>query len=260
MNVFILTDLEGIAGINTIEQMNREGEEYASSRQKLTENLNRAIDTCIKSGAENVYFLDGHGGGGNVYDELVDQRAEKCTIAKWQELSREGKIDCQIELGAHTRAGTIGGFLDHTLSSTRIFYIKVNGREMSEVALHATLCGKYGVPVIAVLGDEAACMQAKEYMPDIYTGTLKKANCRNHAHTFANADEILVSTIEKALANYKNVPLYKVEEPAEIEICYYRTDMCEEAIERKNGDVERIDARRLKKTVEKIMRYEDFKF
>lgn len=260
MNVFILTDIEGIAGINTIEQMNRLGEEYVASRQKLTESLNMAIDICIKNGAERVYFLDGHGGGGNVFDELVDKRAEKCTIAKWQELLREGKIDCQIELGAHTRAGTHGGFLDHTLSSTRIFYIKVNGREMSEVALHATLCGKYGVPVIAVLGDEAACVQAREYMPDIYTGALKKAVCRNKAETYENADEILVQTIAGALSNYKNVALFKVAEPAEIEICYYRSDMCEEAIERKNGNIVRVDARRLKKTVQDIKRYEDLKF
>lgn len=260
MNVFILTDLEGIAGIDSIDQMDRSSEEYFNSRQKLTDSLNLAIETCKSQGAENVYFLDGHGGGGNVYDDKVDKRAEKCSIAQWQELLKEGEIDCQIELGAHTRAGTEGGFLDHTLSSMRIFYIKVNGREMSEVSLHAALCGKYGVPVVAVLGDEAACSQAKEYMPEVFTGALKKASRRNSAKTYDNADEILVKTIKKALENYKEVPLFKVAEPAEIEICYYRSDMCEEAIERKNGDIVRIDARRLKKQVKEIKKYEDLKF
>lgn len=260
MNVFILTDLEGIAGIDSIDQMDRSSDEYLISRQKLTDSLNLAIDTCKSCGAENVYFLDGHGGGGNVYDEKVDKRGIKCSIADWQKLLREGKIDCQIELGAHTRAGTIGGFLDHTLSSVKIFYIKVNGVEMSEVSLHATICGKYGVPVVAVIGDEAACEQAKEYMPQVFTGSLKVANCRNAAKTKNNADEILVETIKCALENYKSVPTFKVLEPAEIEICYYRTDFAEDAIERKNGDIVRIDARRLKKEVKEITKYEDLKF
>lgn len=260
MNVFILTDLEGVAKIDSISQMEREGAEYEISRNHLTESLNLAIDTCVKNGAEKVYYLDGHAGGGNVFEQAVDKRAEKCSIDKWQELLRDGKVDCQMEIGSHAKAGTLGGFLDHTLSSKSIFYIKINGVEMSELSLHAILCGKYNVPVVAVTGDEASCNQAKEFIPDICAGVVKKAVKRNEAITIENADEILVETIEKALKNYKNISVFKVSEPAEIEVCYYRSDMCDEIYEKHRDVANRKDARTITKTVEKIVKYDDLKF
>lgn len=259
MNVFILTDLEGIAGIDSIEQMDRKSDIFLSSREKLTYSLNVAIDACINNGAENVYFLDGHGGGGNVIDDITDKRAKKCTINEWETLIKEGKIDCQIELGSHARAGTIGGFLDHTISSRSIFYIKVNGREFSEMALHSAFCSKFGVPVVAVTGDETACEQAKEYIPAIYTGAVKKATFRNNAQTYDNSDEILIETISNALKNYRDIPLFKVAEPMEVEYCYYRTDMCEDAI-KKNPTAFRKDARTIRKTIDEINGYADFRF
>ena len=134
MNVFILTDMEGIAGIDNISQMEKGTPEYTVSCQKLEKSLNLTIGACFENGAQRVYYLDGHAGGGNINPESIDKRAVKCTVSEWQELLRDGDIDCQIELGAHARAGTIGGFLDHTLNSRENYYIKINGIEMSELS------------------------------------------------------------------------------------------------------------------------------
>ncbi len=259
MNVFILTDLEGIAGIDSIEQMARGTEEFKASCVKLCESINLSVNTCITNGAENVYYLDGHGGGGNVFEELIDKRAVKCSLTEWQELIRSGKIDCQIEIGAHARAGTIDGFLDHTLSSKQYFCIKINGREMSELSVHAIFCAKYGVPVVAVTGDETVCKQAKEYIPNIYTGAVKNATCRNIAKTYTNANEILINTIETALKNYKNVEMIKFAEPIVVEQTFYRTDMCEDML-KIHPNAERVDARTLRKNVNEIKNYHDLKF
>ena len=260
MNVFILTDLEGIAGVTDIDFMDRATEKYALARTLLSKSIDLTVKTAFESSADNVYYLDGHGGGGNVIEDMIDSRAQKCSIAEWQALLREGKIDCQIELGSHARAGTIGGFLDHTLTSKEWFCHKVNGREMSELSMHAILCASYGVPIVACIGDETACAQAKEYIPEIFTGALKKADCRNRCVTYENCDSILVNTVKTALENYKSVPIYKVKEPLTVELTYYRTDMCEKALARSGSDVKRIDARTLQKTVEKMTKYEDLKF
>ena len=260
MNVFILTDLEGIGGVTDIDFMDRTTEKYALAQTLLSKSIDLAVKTAFESGAECVYYLDGHGGGGNAIEDMIDSRAKKCSIAEWQELLREGKIDCQIELGSHARAGTIGGFLDHTLTSKQWFCHKVNGREMSELSMHALLCGSYGVPVVACIGDETACAQAKEYIPNIFTGALKKADRRNFCVTYENSDSILVNTVKTALENYKSVPIYKEEEPLTVELTYYRTDMCENALAHCGSEVRRIDARTLQKTVEKMTKYEDLKF
>lgn len=260
MNVFIITDLEGIAGVTDIEFMDRTGKKYALARKLLSHSIDLAVKTCFHAGADHVYYLDGHGGGGNVHEEMIDSRAQKCDICTWQELLSSGRIDCQIELGAHARAGTIGGFLDHTLSSKSHFCRKINGVEMSELSMHALVSSTYGVPIAACIGDEAACRQAREYIPNIYTGAVKLATVRNFATDYENADEILVDTVRSTLKNYKSVSLYRLSEPAVLELTFYRTDMCESMLAKQGGDVERVDARTLRKTVEKFRHYNDLKF
>ena len=259
MNVFLVTDLEGIAGVTDIDFVDKTNEKYSHACRLLEQSINLAVDTCLRFGAERVYYLDGHAGGGNVAQENVHPAAERCTIADWEALLRTGGIDCVMELGAHARAGTIGGFLDHTVSSKRWFSYRIDGLEMSELSLHAALCGAYGVPVVACIGDEAACMQAKEYIPEICTGAVKIARTRNVAQNLENADEILVDTIRLALSTYQTIPPYHVQFPATVELTFSRTDFCEKALSRCSADVERVDARTLRKRICEIRRYADLK-
>ena len=260
MNVFLLTDLEGINGVTDIEFIDKTNPKYTTACRLLEESINEAVDACFASGADRVYYLDGHAGGGNVKEERIDPRAVKCSIAQWQELLQAGGIDCQIELGSHARAGTIGGFLDHTISSKTWFCHRVNGREMSELSIHALVCGAYGVPIVACIGDEAACAQAREYIPSIYTGAVKRANCRNEAIGYEDASEILRSTVREALANYQSVEPFSMEGDAVVELTFYRTDMCERALERCDETVMRTDARTLRRKLKGITKYEDLKF
>ena len=260
MNVFIFTDLEGISGVTDIDFMDKANEKYKLACELLCKSINSAVCACIDAGADKVYYIDGHAGGGNVREDAIDKRAIKCSLSDWQALTVSGEIDCLIELGAHSRAGTIGGFLDHTISSKSWFCHKVNGIEMSELSLHALVCGAYGIPTVACIGDEVACAQAKEYIPDIYCGAVKKATCRNFAENYDNAEEILVNTIKNAVENYRGVSLYKIDGPVTVSLTFYRTDMCEKAYARCKDGVRRADARTLQKTIEKILCYDDLKF
>ena len=259
MNVFILTDLEGIPGVTSIDCMERGSSENLEARRLLTHWLNKTAEYCRAYGAETVYYLDGHGGGGNIDECDVDPSLIRITLADWSQLMSEGKIDCQIELGAHARAGTLGGFLDHTISSKGIFSITFNGREYSELALHAVLCGAYGVPIVACIGDLTACEQAKEYIPKIETGVVKVASCRNCCEDLPDADRIIRETVGRALKNYKSIPPFSFELPAIIEQTFYRTDMCESALKKQDGTVTRISARTLQKTVGRIDSYFDLR-
>lgn len=259
LNVFLLTDMEGVAGIDSIDDMDRESERFSLSRKKLCAEINLAVDACFEGGADRVYYLDGHAGGGNVIESLIDPCALKCSLADWQTLLATGEIDCQIELGAHARPGTVGGFLDHTLSSRTIYSVKINAREMSEFALHAMLCAKYKVPIVAVTGDEVACMQAREYVHDVFVGAVKRASCRNVALTYPNAESIIRKTILQALAKYNEVSLIPFTEPLTVEYTYYRTDMCEDALANCKTEVQRPDARTLCKVSPTLSCYADLK-
>lgn len=260
MKVFLLTDLEGIPGVNTIDQMERMSPPNMQAKEMLGQWINKTAAYCREFGANTVYYLDGHAGGGNVFEEQIDPTLIKCTIPDWVELLKKGEIDAQIELGAHARAGTLGGFLDHTISSREWFRYTLGGQEYSELALHAALCGVYGVPIVACIGDRAACEQAKEYIPKIVTGEVKVASCRNLCTDLPDPEGIVRETVKQALARYREIPPMQVSLPTTLELTYYRTDMCEKALSRAVGPVERPDARTLRKTLQKIETYADLKF
>ena len=257
MNLFILLDLEGIPGVTDVEYMDRKGEKYKDARRYLTRSMNVATEAAFLAGVDKVYYLDGHGGGGTIIEEEVDKRAVKCNIKEWQELVISGEIDVQIELGSHARAGTIGGFLDHTCSSVEFFSYKVNGVEMSEYSLHALFCTAHGVPIIACIGDEVACTQAKEYNPTVFTGAVKIAKIRNEATDYENGYEIIKDTVIESIKNYKSVTLYDLKAPYTVELTYYRTDICDSVMAREPVGTTRVDARTVSRTVEKINTYRD---
>lgn len=260
MNVLIISDLEGIAGVTDIEFVDMTNEKYKRGCRLLEHSINLTVDAALSAGASTVYYLDGHAGGSNVRTEAIDPRAKACTVDGWHELLQAGELDAIIELGAHARAGTVGGFLDHTNSSREWFAHRVNGVEMSELSLHALLCSAYGVPTVACIGDEAACRQAQEYIPEIATGAVKHAARRNLATDYENADEILTDAVRLGISGIKEIPLYRTAMPATVELTYYRTDMCESALDNCTDEVTRVDARTLRKTVQKITRYADLKF
>ena len=106
----------------------------------------------------------------------------------------------------------------------------------------------------------AACAQAKEYIPDLYTGAVKHATERNVAVRYENADTILTETVKKSLENYKTVSLYRLSEPATVEWTFYRTEMCETALKRCGEDVERVDARTLRRSGVRLGNYASLKF
>lgn len=260
MNIFILTDIEGISGVNSIKCIDKTTEEYALACRKLEESINFTARICRENGAEKIWYLDGHGGGGNVNPDNILLCAQKVGIAEWEEQIRSGKVDFQIELGCHARAGTIGGFLDHTMNSSRWFRYLINGKEYSELGIHAAFCGSYGVPVALCSGDEAACAQAREYVPNIVTAPVKTAAERDVCVDYPDADKILKNAIVKAIKEYRDISPLVLPAPVRIELTYYRTDMCEEDIKKCTCTYKRKDARTLTKTIDKITSYHDLKF
>ena len=67
MNVYILTDIEGIPGITTMDDIIPRGTEaYERSCRMLEKTVNWVVEACVENGAETIYYRDGHGGGGNI--------------------------------------------------------------------------------------------------------------------------------------------------------------------------------------------------
>ena len=263
MNVFITTDLEGIPGVTCAEDIEYGTERYENSCRMLEKTLNWVIDACVENGAENIYYIDGHGGGGNIKDENIDPRAVKVDIETHTKLMQAGKIDCNLDVGTHARAGTLGGFLDHTFNPEALFDYRLNGESCSEMSLVSALLGCYDIPCVLCVGDRVACEQAKEYIPEIRTAIVKEGPERNLCHDLPNAEQIIKEAVADALKNYRDIPPYKLSFPITVQQTTYRSDMTDRlyaAMVKSGQTVERVDARTLRKTVTEVTNYFDLRF
>jgi len=88
-------------------------------------------------------------------------------------------FDCGMLVGSHAMNGTPDGVLCHTQSSlwdSRYWY---NGVECGEIVQDALIMGHFGIPVVMVTGDEAACREARCFLGDqIVTVAVKKGYSR----------------------------------------------------------------------------------
>ena len=264
MNIYIRTDIEGIPGVNTMDDVIPRGTEaYERSCRHLEQTLNWVLEACYENGADNVYYRDGHGGGGNIKPENIDPRAIKLEGVTWVDLAREGKFDCYLDVGTHARAGTLGGFLDHTFKSKSIFEYALNGKPESELTFVSGILGFYDVPCLLCVGDRVGCEQAKEDIPEITMAIVKEGTERNLCHDLPNAEQIIKEATAKALQNYGKVPPYKLSLPITVQQTYYRSDMADVVYKRSvesGKPVERVDARTLRMTVPEVNSYFDLRF
>ena len=180
MRIYILADMEGISGIRTWDQVKSESSEYEHGRQLMMQDINNAIDAAFAAGATEVVACDTHGGGGQVRISEMDPRAVYETPNRGNMMpALDESYDGVILLGHHARAGTLNGFLDHTMSSASWFEYRINDVAVGEIGIEAAYAGHFDVPVVAVTGDEAVCAEARELFDQVEVAVVKWGIGRN---------------------------------------------------------------------------------
>lgn len=259
MKVVIMTDLEGISLVDSIDMMDQTQDGYRFACERLMEDVNAAIQGAVDAGADEILVFDGHGSGKNFIEGKLDPRA-----TQFRNFNEKGLFDnctAYLEIGLHAKPGTINGFLDHVQNSRKWFNYYINGKTYGELAQGAAYCGAYDVPVVMVSGDEAACNEAREMIDGIACAVVKKGVGRNKAECLPS-EEALKRIREAACEGIKmaaQIKPFKVSLPAELKLEVYRTDFCEEILE-KNPSLTRLDARTLTRTTGKIEFYSDLMF
>ncbi len=262
MNVMIMTDLEGVSGVDKDEMVSCEGTaEHKFAIERLMLDVNAAIEGAFDGGADVVYVVDGHGGGNNFIKDMLDKRSKQLSVKEWEGKITNGEIDAYMEVGVHAMAGTINAFLDHTQSSLSWYNYMVNGRKCGEIAQGAIFAGAFDVPFVMVSGDEAACVEAKAFLGDIECAIVKYGVGRNKAKT-VQLDEALrriKKASQESLKLVGKIRIYKPLMPLEIKLELCRSDMCDALIQT-HDNIERLDARTVRKIVNKIDSYRDILF
>jgi len=234
--VFVSIDMEGIAGIATLQQVWRGSDDYPASRLLMTEEANATVAGAFAGGATSVVVNDSHGDMANLLPEQMDPLAELLigTPKAWSMMQGFGsEFAVALFIGYHARAGTESAVLDHTYSGRLFLDVRVNGQSVTEAELNAALAGTYGVPIGLITGDDKACAQAAERIPGIRTVVVKEAYGRGVAKSLnpsAARDAIRAAAADAvAAAGGGGLQPYRIAAPVELEADLANTscaDLC----------------------------------
>jgi D-amino peptidase len=250
MRAFIMTDLEGVAGVVSFGLHALGGTRYEeNSRRLLTAEVNACVQGLVDAAVTDVMILDGHGEGGIVYEEIHPEARlihGRPLSPEWASLL-EG-VDVGLFIGQHAMAGTADGNLGHTQDSQSITSYHLNGKPIGEIAQFALFAGSYGVPIVFLSGDEAACREVSELIPRVATVAVKKGLGRNSAVSVSaqKARESIHRGVKEAIAQHRKEPIAPLRWPGPyvLEKRFYTTDRVEEyrTIARSNPSIEIVDS------------------
>lgn len=254
MKIYILADMEGISGIRRMEQVKSEHPgDYEEGRKLMFQDINVCVDGAFAGGATEVIVCDTHGGGGQVRVAEMDSRAvyELPAVGRLMP-SLDESFAGVILLGHHARAGTINGFLDHTMSSLSWFEYRLNDQPMGEIGIEAAWAGQYKVPVIMVSGDETTAAEARNTLGEVECAIVKWGLGRNRAKCLSleAAHALVRETASCAVTRAHEFKAFTPTLPATIQLTFYRSDMCEEYATRHG--IERVDARTIRRTIHSL--------
>lgn len=107
MKILISVDIEGVAGVFSLEQTRAGNAEYERARRLMTEEANAAIRGAFAAGATEVLVNDSHGHFRNLLPDLLDPRA-KAVQGKPRYLGMMSGLEqgCKavLMIGYHSRA------------------------------------------------------------------------------------------------------------------------------------------------------------
>jgi D-amino peptidase len=237
MKILIATDMEGITGVTTWDQVTPGHAEYARFRRQMTEDVNAAIRGAFDGGAQQVIVADGHWNASNILIEELDPRARLNSGSPSPFSMMEGideSINGVMFVGYHARNGTPSAILDHTWSRMTVVNVWLNDLLTGEYGLNAAVAGHFGVPVIMVSGDQTACAQVTELLGNLETAIVKQASSRFAAECLAPAvtREMICLRAQRAVERLAqgDVPKpFVLDTPITVTIEFFTSDMADRA-------------------------------
>ena len=220
MKIMIMTDLEGPSGINgRSDGIGNKTVNTPIACQVLMDEVNACVRGLLKGGADEIIVWDGHGGSNSMDITKLQYPAQLGTIGG--DLApcvyTDASFDAAIEIGFHAMEGVSDGYMNHSYDSHHVCNMWINGEKIGEIGINAYEAAYFGVPMILVTGDQAACREAKAFLPDVMTVCTKHSQSR---YTTINRNPIDVqkdieAATEKALKNLKKFKIKKI--PAKLE-------------------------------------------
>ena len=203
--IFVSVDMEGIAGVVSGEQLGPQGFEYASFRELMTQEANAAIAAAREAGATEFVVADSHGNFQNLLPDKLPPDVQLVRGGPRPHGMLQGldaSFDGVVFVGYHASTTNPAGVRAHSFSSANLADLRLNGVSVTEGAWNAALAAHYGVPVLAVAGDDAAVAEVQAQVPGVAGAVVKWPyafhSARNLSPTAARA--VIADAVRKGMA------------------------------------------------------------
>jgi len=244
--VFMLTDIEGVAGVVSFEdQACPGGRDADNAKRLLTAEVNAATEALLAAGVDDVLVCDGHGSGGIWFEDLHPAarllHGRPITVA--QLFSTLESHDAAIIIGQHAMAGVPSSNMNHTQNSRTVDYFQLNGQRIGEIAQFALYAGTYGIPVIFLSGERDACIEIESLIPEVVTACVKEGLGRGAAISLSApaSRQRIREGVARAIEQHRAHPVAPLirSGPFVLEKRFFTTDLADR--EAAAPDAERVD-------------------
>jgi D-amino peptidase len=137
----------------------------------------------------------------------------------------DADFDAAFFIGYHGAIGEPEAILSHTYNPSAIWEAKVDGRVVGELGINALVCEYFGVPIRLVTGDQVTAIEAKETVPGVHVGEVKRSFGRYSAESLSPTESrrLIRREAEASLRAIPNVE--PARRPVEIELTFLVADM-----------------------------------
>jgi len=221
--VFMITDLEGVSGVFSSELQCEplESPRFQEARKLLTGEVNAAVDGLLEGGATGVVVWDGHDSSRSLSALDINPKALLLTgqpVAPTLEL--DSSYAAMIFVGQHAMAGAMNGILNHSFDSLGVENMWINNKLVGEIGVRVMLAGAFGVPVIMLSGDAAACEELHALVPQAECAAVKSGAGRTAGFMLPHpaAAALIREKAGRAMQRLDEIQPYRVEGPVEAKV------------------------------------------
>ena len=228
VRVYVLMDIEGVAGVVHGEEGFRGNAEYERARRLMTDEASAVVQGVFRADANaEAVVVDSHGPYRNIIPELLDERAilmrGKPRVAGMMDGIDEG-FDFAIFVGVHGKAGEGRSVLSHTFTG-HLLDIKINGESRGELELNAYMAGAHKVPVVMVAGDQHVMADANHLLGSsiqtVQTKVSRGASAAEGIHPKRSC-ELLETAATEATHTWRDADVLTPSTPTTIDVEFDR--------------------------------------
>lgn len=227
MKVYIAFDMEGCTGTSISAQMGPKSEipsAYPRAQRMATDDVKAAIEGILEVDPNaEILFNDAHGNNMNVYFEEFPENVSIALNSREvfdEVLGLDDTFDALVCIGAHGHPLIADAILCHCWNVREVTF---NGKTLTETCLDASLAGYYGVPLVAISGDEASVNFIKQNVaPKMATAVVKKGIGQYSAISLnpKKTRKIIKEAVKDGVKRRNEIPPLTFKDPVTVEIDY----------------------------------------